>query len=185
MRDGSVYDTPLIGIRVPVHLAHGTRLDIQMTSSDRLGNWEVLAVNDARFTATSLLRWSFKHVVGVLVLRFLECGWLFLIDAFRYRTWNHVSQNHPGNSNPLTNLGKCTCPSRGCSRRSQGAGGSSLPRPPWVCARSTRSVGKWNPRRSHRCRTPTGTPCHSRPSLGESEGGQMGSTTGRPPSSRR
>lgn len=89
------------------------------------------------------------------------------------------------NNNLSTNLGKCTCPSRGCSRRSREADGSSLPQPLWECARSTRSVGRWNPRRSHRCRTPAGTLCHSRPSPEVSEGGRMGSTTSRPPSSRQ
>jgi hypothetical protein len=65
---------------VPVHLAHSTRLDVQVTSSDRLGDGEVLAVHNARFTAAALVRRGIEHVVGVLVLR-LERGRLLLVNA--------------------------------------------------------------------------------------------------------
>lgn len=51
-----------------MHLAHGARLNVQMSSSDRLGNREVLAVHNARLTAAAFVRWSVEHVVGVLVL---------------------------------------------------------------------------------------------------------------------
>jgi hypothetical protein len=66
---------------VPVHLAHSTRLDVQVTSSDRLGDGEVLAVHNARFTAAALVRRGIEHVVGVLVLRLLERGRLLLVNA--------------------------------------------------------------------------------------------------------
>ena len=66
---------------MPVHLAHSTRFDVQVTSSDRLRDGEVLAVHDTRFAAATLVGWGVKHVVGVLVLRLLERRRLLLIDA--------------------------------------------------------------------------------------------------------
>jgi len=72
---------PFISIRVPVHLAHSTGLNVQMTSSDRLGDREVLAVHDARFAATTFVGRSVKHVVSVLVLRLLKRRRFLLINA--------------------------------------------------------------------------------------------------------
>jgi hypothetical protein len=72
---------------MPVHLAHSARLDIKVTSSDRLGNWEVLAVHNARFTAATLVGRGVQHVVGVLVLRLLKRWWLFLVDALGDGAW--------------------------------------------------------------------------------------------------
>ena len=72
---------PFIGIWVPVHLAHSARLDIQVAGGNRLGDGEVLAVNDARLATAAFVGWGVEHVVGVLVLRLLECRWLLLIDA--------------------------------------------------------------------------------------------------------
>lgn len=64
-----------------MHLAHSARLDIQVTGGDRLGDGEVLAVHNTRFAAAALVGWGVEHVVGVLVLRLLERGRLFLINA--------------------------------------------------------------------------------------------------------
>ena len=72
---------PFIGIWVPVHLAHSARLDIRVAGGNRLGDGEVLAVNDARLATAAFVGWGVEHVVGVLVLRLLECRWLLLIDA--------------------------------------------------------------------------------------------------------
>lgn len=66
---------------MPVHLSHSTRLDVQVTGSNRLGDGEVFAVHNTRFAAAALIRWGVKHVVGVLVLRLLERRRLLLIDA--------------------------------------------------------------------------------------------------------
>ena len=79
--DGFERSVPFIGIRVPVHLAHSARLNIQVAGSDCLGDGEVLAVHDARFTAATFIGRSVKHVMGVLVLRLLERRRLLLINA--------------------------------------------------------------------------------------------------------
>jgi len=72
---------------VPVHLAHSARLDVQVTSSDRLGDREVLAVHNARFTTATHVGWGVEHVMSVLVLRLLECSGLLLFNALGNRTW--------------------------------------------------------------------------------------------------
>ena len=89
----SVYDItqqvllaiPFISIWVPVHLAHGARLNIQVAGGDRFGDGEVLAVHNARLAAATFVRWGVEHVVGVLVLRLLECRRFLLVDALRDR----------------------------------------------------------------------------------------------------
>ena len=63
-----IMNVPLVGIGMPVHLAHCTWLDIQMTGRDSLGDWEVLAVHNASFASTAYVRWCVEHVVGVLML---------------------------------------------------------------------------------------------------------------------
>lgn len=59
---------PLIGIRVPVHLAHRTRLNVKVCGCDRLGDGEVLAVHDAGFSTATLNCRGVKHMMSVLVL---------------------------------------------------------------------------------------------------------------------
>jgi len=66
---------------MPVHLAHGARLNVKVTGSDRLRDGEVLAVHDARLAAATLVRWCIEHVVGILVLRLLERFWRLLVNG--------------------------------------------------------------------------------------------------------
>ena len=82
--------TPLIRIRMPMHLSHCTRLDIEMTGRDGFGDRKVLAVHYTGFTATSHLWWRIKHVVRVLMLRALERGRLFLVNAIRDGSWERT-----------------------------------------------------------------------------------------------
>lgn len=77
---------------MPMHFPHRARLDIQMSSCNRLGNGEVLAVNYARFSAAALLGWSVEHVVSVLMLRLLERPRLLLVDAVGDRAWDYIRQ---------------------------------------------------------------------------------------------
>lgn len=99
---------PFIGIRVPVHLAHSARLDVQMTGSDSLGNREVLAVHNTRFAAAALVGWGVEHVVGVLVLRLLERRRLLLINALRDRACKpcqlNVLRNQSSSVHTLENV---------------------------------------------------------------------------------
>jgi hypothetical protein len=81
------FDVPFIGIRVPVHLTHRTGLYIKMTSRDRLGDWEVLAVHDARLATAAFVRRRIEHVVCVLVLRLLERRRRLLLDALGDGAW--------------------------------------------------------------------------------------------------
>lgn len=78
---------------MPVHLTHGAWLDVQVTSSNGLGDGEVLAVHNARLTAAALVGGSIEHVMGVLVLGLFERRWLLLVDALGYRAWKIVSAN--------------------------------------------------------------------------------------------
>ena len=52
-----------------------------MTGSDRLGDREILAVHNSSFAAATLVGWGVEHVVGVLVLRFLDRRRLLLVDT--------------------------------------------------------------------------------------------------------
>jgi len=88
--DEDIY-TPLIGIRVPMHLSHCTRLDIEVTGCDSLGDRKVLAIHYTSLTATSHLWWCVKHVVRVLMLRALERGRLLLVNAVRDGAWERAS----------------------------------------------------------------------------------------------
>lgn len=72
---------------MPVHLAHSTRLDIQVAGGDRFGDGEVLAVHNARLATAAFVGWSVEHVVGVLVLRLLERRRLLLVNALGDRAW--------------------------------------------------------------------------------------------------
>ena len=93
---------------------------------------------------------------------------------------NHVLADLLRNQSSIrTYLGKCTCPSRGCSQKFPEADGSSLLQQPWECVRSTRSGGKSNPQKNRRCQRLAGTRFRSHPSPEGSVGGQMGSTTDR------
>lgn len=64
-----------------------------MSSSDGLGDREVFAVHNARLSTASYFCRSVEHVVGILVLRFLERRRLLLVNALWYGAWSHVSVN--------------------------------------------------------------------------------------------
>lgn len=72
---------------MPVHLTHRAGLDVKMASRNRLGDWEVFAVNNTRLAATAFICGSVKHVVGVLVFGLLERWRLLLVNALRYGAW--------------------------------------------------------------------------------------------------
>jgi hypothetical protein len=85
LEHGSGQRVPFVGVRVPVHLAHGARFDVQMTGSDRLGDREVLAVHNARLAAAAFVGWGVQHVVGILVLGLLKRRRLLLVNALGHR----------------------------------------------------------------------------------------------------
>jgi hypothetical protein len=81
------FHIPFIGIRVPVHLTHRTGFDIKMTSRDRLGDWEILAVHDARLTTATHVRGRIEHVVCVLVLGLFERRRRLFLNALGDGAW--------------------------------------------------------------------------------------------------
>jgi hypothetical protein len=160
---------------------------VQYQDDQPRSSWEVLAVHDARLATASFVRRRIEHVVCVLVLGLLERRRRLFLDALGYGAWGVCVSwpSHKYCQTVETNLGRCTCPSRGCFRRSPEAGGSSLLPPLWGYVRSIRSARTYYPLRNHHCRTPAGTRFRFRPNPGENAGALRGSTTGRLPSNRR
>ena len=69
-----------------MHLTHRTGFDVKVTSRDRLGDREVLAVHDARLATATFVRGRIEHVVCVLVLGLLERRRCLFLDALWDRT---------------------------------------------------------------------------------------------------
>lgn len=90
-------ERPLVGVRVPVHLANGAGLDRDVGSGYGLGDGKVLGVGNADLSAAGLLGLLVEHAVRELVLRLLDilASGLLIVDG----------SCHPALENVLLALG--------------------------------------------------------------------------------